>query len=167
MFEFDENRPDYFADPEPEAQPAPEAGNTIDFGPDPNASADTPRRRSPWRKVLAWVIILCVIGAAIWVWIRYFNPYAEEARIDAYITNVERRGVIFKTWEADIISEQALTDTARVYSRAASVTIPDEALAARLRQAQGTGRPVTLVTSRYYGMLPWRGGSTTVVTAVE
>lgn len=171
MFEFDENRPDYYS--ESEENTVPEAGNTINFSTESDASPsdsgenEPSPRRHRLRKVLFWIIAVAVVALAVTIWLRYYNPYVEDSRMDAYIVKVERRGMLFKTNEADIISRQAVTDTTHLYTRESSVTIADDRLAEQLRQAQGTGRPVRLITSRYYGMLPWRGASTTVVTGVE
>ena len=46
------------------------------------------------------------------------------------------------------------------------MTVADDALARRLQTLQGTGRPVTVSYERFYGTLPWRGGSTSVITGI-
>ncbi|MBD5193275.1 MAG: hypothetical protein HDS91_01975 [Bacteroidales bacterium] len=151
-------------------------GRKIDFSAtdrvtDASSSAGSgrpaPRPRHRMRKFLLWVGFIVVVGLAAAVYIRYFNPYVTDARVKGYITSVERRGIIFKTFEGEMITEQALADTIRVYSRDFTFTIPDEAMAMELQQYQGTGRPVTITFSRYYGMLPWRGASTAVLTAID
>lgn len=134
---------------------------------DVTSAGELPRKRHRLRRVLVWFGIIVMASLAVIGYLRYFNPYVTDAHARGYITSVERRGIIFKTYEGEMITEQALTDTLRVYSRDFSFTIPDEKMARRLQEMQGTGRPVTIVFSRYYGMLPWRGGSTAVVTAVE
>jgi len=168
MFDFDENRPDYFDEPDEADAPAPRpsAGDRIDFSEDDTYSL-APERRRRRRRLVAWIVAIALLLLALGMWLRYLNPYATDSVIDCYVVGVERRGVIFKTTEADIISEASLTDTARVYTRDLSVTVPSDALAAELRRLQGTGRKVRLVTERYHGMLPWRGGSTIVATGLH
>lgn len=169
---------DYFLDGEPDessapaatpapAPPTPEASDpkVIDFSGSPTPSP-APKRRHRGRKVLAWVIFICVIVLAAGFYIRYFNPYVTEARASGYISNVEKRGIIFKTFEAEMISESALADTTRIYTRDFTFTIASDSLARILQPLQGTGRKVTVVYERYYGMLPWRGGSPCVVTGI-
>ncbi|MCM1029004.1 MAG: hypothetical protein NC342_01975 [Pseudoflavonifractor sp.] len=166
MFDLDESKPDYFSEPEeegPQAPPTP--GDSIDFGGDDGEKP--PRRRSGLKRFLLWAAAICLIGLAIAGYLRYLNPYATDSLINGYITKVERRGIIFKTYEAEVISESALTDTTRLYSERLTMSIPSEALAKRLQALQGTGRRVELTTERFYGMLPWRGESTTIITAAE
>lgn len=169
MFDLDEKRPDFFDEREEQdvrgQEASPRPGDRIDFA-DGDAAASGTRRPRRWRRAVAWTLAVCAILLGAAVWLRYFNPYATDSVVDAYIVRVERRGIIFKTNEADIISEAALTDTGRLYSRDMSVTIPSDDVARELRSLQGTGRKASLVTERYWGMLPWRGGSTIVVTGL-
>lgn len=171
MFKLDENRPDYFTDDTADTRPdqPARAGATLDFGTGNISSvpapASKPRRRRGLR-FLIWTIIICLLAIVGIGYFRYFSPYITDSRITGYVANVEKRGLIFKTYEADVITDSNLADTSRVYSRSLTVTIPSPEVARRLQQIQGSGQRVTLVTERYYGMLPWRGGSTTVVTAI-
>lgn len=129
--------------------------------------APVPRSRHRMRTFLLWTIFIVVAALAATIYIRYYNPYVTDARVRGYVTSVERRGIVFKTYEGEMITEQSLADTIRVYSRDFTFTIPDEAMAKELQQYQGTGRQVTVTYSRYYGMLPWRGASTAVLTAID
>ena len=162
---------DYFLDGEPDESSVstPAAAPTPAVVPDTTDTTPVPavpKRRHRGRKALAWVIFICVVVLAAWFYIRYFNPYVTEARASGYITNVEKRGIIFKTFEAEMISESALADTTRVYTRDFTFSVRSDSLARILQPLQGTGRKVTVVYERYYGMLPWRGGSPCVVTGV-
>jgi len=134
---------------------------TFEFGQE-GAPAPKPRRRH--RRWVWWtiIILLAIIGAC--VWIRWFNPYAEEARLRGYVVKVEKRGLVFKTYEGDIISESRVAD--KSYKTDMKVSVPDDSLGRVLQSYQGSGIPVELVTERYYGTLPWRGEEKTVLTAV-
>ncbi len=132
-----------------------------------STTSGSPRPRHRMRKFLLWVGFVIVVALAATIYIRYFNPYVTDARVRGYVTTVERRGILFKTYEGEMITEQSLADTIRVYSRDFTFTIPDEEMAKELQQYQGTGRQVTVTYSRYYGMLPWRGASTAVLTAID
>lgn len=167
MFNLDENRPDYFTDDSDQNQPVhARPGATLDFE-SGYTTAPAPKRRHRGRRFLIWTIIICVLAIIGIGYFRYFNPYVTDSLITGYVSGVEKRGLIFKTYEADMITDNNLADTTRVYSRNLTVTIPSPEVARRLQQMQGTGQSVTLVTERYYGMLPWRGGSTIVVTAID
>lgn len=179
MFEL-ENKNDFFTDnsdaPAANSQPASETpaqpGSQINFSeprqPEPSPQTpQPPRRRRRGGKVLGWVIAICIVIIGVTVYLRYFNPYAVESKVTGYVTNVERRGIIFKTYEGEMITQSNLTDTTHVYQRTFTFTIPDQAMARKLQSMQGTGRQVTLVYSRYYGVLPWRGASTNIVDSIE
>lgn len=169
IFDFDEERPDYFveADTTDETAGSPEAGQTLTFGPEGEEDNAGRPGHSRLRRFMVWFILICITGLGVAAYLRYFNPYATDSLVSGYVTRVERRGIIFKTYEAEVISEAALTDTTRLYSERLTMSVPSEALAKRLQAFQGSGRRVTLTTERFYGMLPWRGESTTVVTAVD
>lgn len=129
--------------------------------------ADSPRRkRRRARRRLFWffLILLIVLGTAFYI--RYFVPYTSETLTTGYITLVEKRGIFFKTFEGEMISESVLADTAKVYSRDFYFSIPDDSLGRLVQSYQGTGKRVTLTTQKYYGTLPWRGSQKSVVTAV-
>lgn len=178
---LDDDKPDYFLESEDTASPSgapasPSAkpGDTIDFG-SPSTTAentgagydDVKPRHGKMRKVLAWTVFVGAVILGGVFYLRYCTPYVTDARLKCYVVNVEKRGLIFKTYEADVVSESAVTDTARLYSRDYSFSIDDAAVASKLQQMQGTGRPVIIGYEKYYGTLPWRGASKSVAVSVE
>lgn len=177
---FDDSRPDYYTDDEPEENSATgETPRKITFEEmTGGASADVdgvsgvstveenPHRRHLWRKVLLWIVGIAVLVLGIVVYLRYFNPIVVDGQMKCYVINVEKRGVVFKTYEADVVSESAITDPSRLYSREHSISIDNELLAKELQAVQGTGRPVTLRYKTYCATVPWRGASKSVVTSI-
>lgn len=161
---------DYFDESEAPLSPADKQEDTAVTAPQttpaptpaPDAKPPRKRRHHFW----IWFLLILIVALGITVYFRYFSPYITDARVSGYITEIERRGIVFKTYEGQMISESALTDTTRVYSRDFSFSIADTALVSRLQQLQGTGRPVTLVYERYYATLPWRGNQPCVVTGI-
>lgn len=146
---------------------------TFDFSDTPGGHHDgdqpetTPGRSgNRFRKAVAWFITIAIVVLGATLYLRYFNPYTVDARLTGCVLSVEKRGVIFKTYEADFVSREALEDTAHVYTRQQSMTVASESVARRLQAIQGTGKPVTVIYERYYGTLPWRGGSTSVITGI-
>lgn len=125
---------------------------------------ETTHRHRRRRKTLLWSAVVLLAAIALAFWLRYVNPYADEARTAGYVTNIERRGLIFKTFEGEMISEESLTDTTRVYSRDFVFSVDNDSVARELQRYQGSGRKVMLHIRRYYGTLPWRGASTNIVT---
>lgn len=173
---LDDTHPDYFVnDSDPNTDAADK--KTIQFtdadtASDSNSAGDRPAepakpRHSRWRRFLAWLIAAVVVILGVAIWLRYYNPYVSDARMKCYVISVEKRGLVFKTYEADVVSENALTDTVRLYSRDMSFSIDDDALARRLQQMQGSGRPVEITYRTYNATLPWRGASKSVITDAQ
>ncbi len=175
---LDDDRPDYFLSDEkadgskqadPTAVTTAKDSKTIDFGGpvqehEPEKVPEKkPRHRA--RKVLVIAIAVAVVVLAVAFWIRYLTPYAEDASARVYVVNVEKRGIIFKTWEAQVVSVSALADTTAVYSHPQDFSLPSEQIARQLQQYQGTRTPVVLYYDKYYATLPWRGAAKQVVTS--
>lgn len=133
-----------------------ESGNS--GGGEPQQPQAEKKRGHGW----LWFFLIVAVVLAVAVTIRYFVPYVTESRAIGYVTLVEKRGIVFPTFEGEMVSESQLADTTRIYSRDLNFSIPDEDLALRLQQYQGSGRPVKVTFKRYYGTLPWRGASNTV-----
>ena len=168
---------DYFLDGEDDApatqQPQAVSNRTISFQEsDAPKTAGQPevakpaKRRHRGRRFLAWFITICVAVLGVTFYIRYFNPYTVDARSTGYISSIEKRGIVFKTYEGEMISQSALADTSRVYVRDFTFSIPSDSLAARMQSYQAAGRKVTVIYQRYFGVLPWRGASKCVATGV-
>lgn len=176
---LDDDKPDYFlADDEPCKSEAdtPRNSNIIDFGTPSGPGIDNisgqnikPAATAPRRisKILVMVIIAVIGVAVIAFYIRYCNPYAQDAAMRAYVVNVEKRGLLFKTYEAQILSADELLDTTHVYSHPLEFTVADEATAHALQNLQGRKQPVTIRYEKYYATLPWRGASKFIITSVE
>lgn len=136
------------------------------------ATAETPlqeprRKRSGLRRFFCWFVFVVVVVIGVVFYIRYLNPYVTDAKVRGYVNSVERRGIIFKTFEMEMVSDAAMADSGRVYSRDCYFSIDNDSLAARLQRLQGTGERVVVSYETFYGTLPWRGASRSVATAVE
>lgn len=116
---------------------------------------------SGWFLGLA-VFALLLIGLI--GYFRYMSPTVVDATAVVRVVKIERRGVVFKTYEADIVEPQQLADTAGVYTHPRSLSVADGAVARILREAKNSGRPVEIGYEVYSATLPWRGESKVVVT---
>ena len=125
------------------------------------------RRRRRRRRRFAWFFIIVLAVLAVAFYIRYFIPYTSDTLTTGYINLVEKRGVFFKTFEGEMISESMLNDTSKVYSRDFYFSIPNDSLGRVVQSYQGTGRKVVVTTSQYFGILPWRGSQKTVLTSIR
>lgn len=123
--------------------------------------------RSRRHRRLAWFLIIVFAILAIAFYIRYFVPYTSDTVTTGYVTLVEKRGIFFKTFEGEMISESLLADTSKVYSRDFFFSIPNDSLGRLVQTYQGTGKRVTITTQKYFGTLPWRGSQKSVVTSIR
>ena len=125
------------------------------------------KRRS---RVPLWVWIICalaVIGLVIGCWIRYFSPYVEDATQYGYVEGIEKRGMIFKTYEGTLIPYKDLMDTTRIYNRDFVFSVKDPATATAIKQAMYNVKPIRVTYRKYYATVPWRGASKIVVTDAD
>ena len=177
----DDDFEDYFVepDPEPESDPEPrqEAGGrrVIEFG-EPSPREDGRREShedshgrqsgcmSRWLLMIAAVVVVALGGIG---YFRYLSPCVDDAVMDVYVTGVQRRGVVFKTMEADVVVADRLVDTVSAYTHPVGVTVADDMTAHRLQSVRSTGRAVRIRYRQYSATLPWRGESKIVVTGIE
>lgn len=117
MYPTETDRPDdLFDDEEPTADPT--TSDTIDFRTGDTATPLSPARRHPrkhrTRRVITWIALIAGVALGMTVYLRYCSPYAVEAQITGRITSLEKRGLIFKTYEGSI--RQADTDSVMTFS---------------------------------------------------
>jgi hypothetical protein len=168
---FDQH-PDFFTDDEPEtpevetsASPDNTTADTDNVSTSPvTDESTTPNKKL--RKTFVWLGVIAVIVIAIAFYFRYVSPYATDIKAVGTVYNVERRGLVFKTYECSMATAVALADSVNPYSRT-DFSISDQAIAIKLQDAQLNGTQVTITYSRYFGSLPWRGASLNVITAVD
>lgn len=124
-----------------------------------------PRTRVPF---WVWLVFgLIVIGLVVGCWIRYFSPYIEDATQYGYVEGIEKRGMIFKTYEGTLIPYKELMDTTRLYNRDFVFSVGDQKTAAKLKQAMYNVKPIRITYKKYYATVPWRGASKIVVTDAD
>lgn len=122
--------------------------------------------RHRFRNFMIWLLVFTIVAGAIAFYIRYYNPYAIDARESGIIMNVEKRGILFKTYEADVATQTSLHDTSTQYSRQ-NFSFTNDSLAHIAQQFQQSGQTVELTYSRYFATLPWRGASVRVITDIK
>lgn len=128
---------------------------------------EKPKKRHAMRRFLWWCVAVVVISLGVVTWIRYINPYETDMEESGYVVDFKRQGVLFKTWEGQMLVRSALIDSTRPYSRDFVFSVDNEDVADRLASAKGTGRKVTVSYKRYWGVLPWRGATPVIVTSVR
>lgn len=117
------------------------------------------------RMLIGGGIALLTLGMALALWLRYFHPYivSEERGV---ILKVRSEGTFIKTYEVQMISEKFIADTVRAYKSGFEFTVKDDSLAAKASRLQSTGRRVTVKYEEFKGMLPWRGETNRIATAI-
>ena len=124
----------------------------------------TPVSNFNWKWIVVGVIL--VIGLVLFVYLRYFSPYVEDATQYGYVENIEHRGTVFKTFEGILIPYKEIRDTTRVYKQDFVFTAKPE-VAAELRRMQYANQPVRVIYKRYHASLPWRGDSEIIIEKVD
>lgn len=147
----------------------PAAGERIVFAPErpevkPKAS-DRPERKLT--KGCGCAAIALIVIAGVIGYFRYFSPTVDDAVMEVSVVKVEKRGMVFKTYEAEVVDLKRTADQSTPYSHPTSVTIDNEELARQLQAQQAAGRTVRLRYRTYSATLPWRGESKTVVYGIE
>lgn len=158
---------DYFLgeDEEDGVSEAGKAGDVIDFQDGSTGEGvSAPRRVSG---VVKWVVL--IIGAVLgtMAYLRYGTPFVTDLTDEVYILSVQREGYLFKTVEGEMVSCRELAGSGLVHSVKWRFSVDDETLFEPLQRAKLSGKPLTVEVERYRGALPWRGSSTTVITAVK
>ena len=126
-----------------------------------------PSPRTHWKFWCWFVGSLVVIGLLWFGYIQIFNPYVEDATQYGYVESVEKRGDVFKTFEGVLLPYKNLMDTTRVYDGDLVFSTNEPTVAARLKEMQFRNNPVRISYSIYHTVMPWRGESKILVTAVD
>lgn len=158
---------DYFLDDEDEITEAPTTPEQS--ASDTHQSSAVPERVVVRRRPSGWYWVVMTIGVMLGcvAYLRYGTPYVTDATDEVYILSIQREGLLFKTFEGEMVSRTTLEGEGRVYSRGSSFSVEDDTVGERLQAAKLSGKPVIVTYKRYYGALPWRGNSTTFITAVK
>ncbi len=142
-----------------------EESQTVSSATDQCDNTPAPKLRHRFRNFMLWTLFIVVLGAAIAFYLRYCNPYAVDAHESGIIVNVEKRGILFKTYEAEVATFTSLHNRDEQYSRQ-KYSFANDSLAHIAQRMQQAEQPAELTYSRYFATLPWRGASVRVVTGI-
>ena len=169
--EEDDDRTDYFDGPDvpevkkPEKKPTYKPEDPLYWEEEDKWEHLRPRR--PLKLYMTTGLAAVLVVAIIMLWWRYFNPYVEEASQYGYIDHVEKRGMVFKTFEATIIPYKNIMDSTRVYDGDFVFSAANDEVGSKLKKYQRSGIPVRVEYEIYHAIVPWRGDSKTIVTEVD
>ena len=114
---------------------------------------------------LAILVAAFIAGGAFYM--RYMSPFVTDGRATGHIVAIERRGTVFPTVEGEFVTDAALSDANALYERSMTFSTPADSIADRLLEASRSGKTVEISYQQFYGTLPWRGASKTIVTGVR
>ncbi|HEV2355714.1 MAG TPA: hypothetical protein VGR89_15810 [Puia sp.] len=116
------------------------------------------------KKVLAIVIAVVVLGAGLWVYMRYFYIFGEGVKAGT-LNYVVRKGYLFKTYEGEMILTGFQTKgVATMASNEFLFSISNPVLARKLML--NSGKLMQLHYNEYNGAVAWRGYSKFIVDSV-
>ena len=175
FLEEDNSKTDYFDGPDIPDQPKKKEEPR-----EPILNPDDPeywyRDESEWdhlkpdrpRRLWLWGALAALTLAIVWIiYIIGFAPAVQEASICGYVEHIEKRGMVFKTFEGVLLPYKELKDTTRVYRHDFLFSVKDPKVAADMRRMQYANRPVRIEYNRYRSVRPWRGDGKVLVISVD
>lgn len=122
--------------------------------------------RDKYRDVVYAIIGAAIVVLALAVWLLFYHPVVSEAHATGRLMKVECRGVVFKTFEGEMVSEEYITDTIKRKENDFAFSVATDSLSYRMMMLQNRGKKLTVVYKRYILPLPWRGSEKCVATDV-
>lgn len=111
-------------------------------------------------KFLGLSILLVIIGLSLFIYFKFYFVYATSDNTGT-INYFKREGVMFKTYEGKMIQtglKQGMSSNEFKFS------VTDERVAQQIRD--NADHEMTLISSQYFGALPWRGDSKYIVDSI-
>ncbi|MDE7350032.1 MAG: hypothetical protein K2N25_03115, partial [Muribaculaceae bacterium] len=118
-----------------------------------------------WKWQLGAVIAGLIL--IIWGWIWFFRPYSDNAVKYGYITEMERRGSLFKTFEGTMIPYKQLGDPDPLYFQPQRFSVMTDSLAAVMKRMMLGCVPVRVEYETYHTPLPWKGEERMVIIKAD
>lgn len=116
------------------------------------------------KKIILVFTTLIIIGFLVFGYVWYYVPYSDSGVKAGILNNVKHKGVIFKTYEGELIQSGFRPGQQGLQSNEFQFSVDDEGLAIKLMAM--SGQHVKLHYKEYYGRLPWRGYSKYVVDSI-
>ena len=116
------------------------------------------------KKVLTISLIIIFLGLLIFGYIRFYVPFSNSGVKAGMLNNVMHKGVIFKTYEGELIQSGFRPGQSGLQSNEFRFSIEDKELAIRLMSM--SGQNVKLHYKEFYGALPWRGYTKFIVDSI-
>lgn len=116
------------------------------------------------KKIPLIALAVLIIGLLIFGYIRYYVPYSDSGVKAGILNNVKHKGVIFKTYEGELIQSGFRPGAQGLQSNEFQFSIKNKELFDKLMSL--SGQNVKLHYKEYYGSLPWRGYTRYIVDSI-
>lgn len=116
------------------------------------------------KKTFLIILAIVVAGLLIFGYIWFYVPFSDSGVKAGILNNVKHKGVIFKTYEGELIQSGFRPGQQGLQSNEFNFSVEDKQLAIKLMSL--SGQNVKLHYKEYYGVLPWRGYSKFVVDSI-
>ena len=123
-----------------------------------------PTKKSGVKKVLRWVLIICIVTLGFIIWWKYYFVFGEGVK-SGELNYVVKKGNLFKTYEGKLIQSGFRSKTAgTIQSYEFEFSVVNDSIANILMN--NSGNFFDLHYKEYKGALPWRGYSPYVVDKI-
>jgi hypothetical protein len=116
------------------------------------------------KKILFLIVTIIIVGLLVFGYIWFYVPFSDSGVKAGILNNVKHKGVIFKTYEGELIQSGFRPGTQGLQSNEFQFSVEDKDLYQRLMSL--SGQNVKLHYKEYYGALPWRGYTKYIVDSI-
>jgi hypothetical protein len=116
------------------------------------------------KKILLIIVAIIVVGLLVFGYIRYYVPFSDSGVKAGILNNVKHKGIIFKTYEGELIQSGFRPGAQGIQSNEFQFSIESKELYEKLMSL--SGQNVKLHYKEYYGALPWRGYTKFIVDSI-
>lgn len=116
------------------------------------------------KKISLIVLAVVVVGLLVFGYIWFYVPFSDSGVKSGILNNVKHKGIIFKTYEGELIQSGFRPGTQGLQSNEFQFSIESKELYEKLMPLGGQN--VKLHYKEYYGALPWRGYSKFIVDSI-
>ncbi|MDH6310768.1 hypothetical protein M2451_003616 [Dysgonomonas sp. PFB1-18] len=116
------------------------------------------------KKILFLIVTVLIAGLLVFGYIWYYVPFSDSGVKAGILNNVKHKGIIFKTYEGELIQSGFRPGTQGLQSNEFQFSVEDKDLYQQLMSL--SGQNVKLHYKEYYGALPWRGYTKYIVDSI-
>lgn len=123
-----------------------------------------PKRTSGFRRVIRTIIIIALLGLAVFIFFRFYFVFGEGVK-SGHLNYAVRKGNIFKTYEGKLIQEGYRPGAgATIQSYEFEFSVKSKRIYDML--AANSGKRFDLHYKEYHGIIPWRGNTKFIVDSI-